>query len=139
MEPDLSGREMLMEAKILFVDDDPGLLNLYREELSEEGYKVVVARNGKEAVAKFSKENPNLVVLDIRMPEMDGITALNAILGKNRQVPVILNTAYPQYKENFMSWGADAYVVKSSDLTELKQRIREMLVPPRPSKSGSRP
>jgi two-component system, response regulator, stage 0 sporulation protein F len=128
-----------MEAKISCADDDPGLLSLYRDELSEEGYHVVVARNGKKGLAKFSKEKPSLVVLDIRMPQMDGITALNAILGKNRQVPVILNTAYPQYKENFMSWGADAYVVKSSDLTELKQRIREMLVPPRPSKSGSRP
>ena len=62
-----------------------------------------------------------LVVLDIRMPGMDGIAALNAILGKNRRVPVILNTAYPQYKENFMTWGAEAYVVKSSGLTELKQ------------------
>jgi len=116
-----------MEAKILCVDDDPSLLNLYREELAEEGYKVVVAGNGKEAVAKFSRENPNLVVLDIRMPEMDGITALNAILGKNRRVPVILNTAYPQYKENFMTWGAEAYVVKSSDLAELKQTIHRVL------------
>ncbi len=90
----------------------------------------MVARNGKEAVVKFSGEKPSLVVMDIRMPQMDGITALNVIPGRNRQIPVILNTAYPQYKENFMSWGAEAYVVKSSDLTELKQRIREVLSPP---------
>jgi DNA-binding NarL/FixJ family response regulator len=52
---------------------------------------------------------------------------LNAILGKNRQTPVILNTAYPQYRDNFMSWGAEAFVIKSSDLTELNQKIREVL------------
>jgi DNA-binding response OmpR family regulator len=116
-----------MVAKILFVDGDPSLLNLYHEELTEEGYRVVVARNGKEAVTRFSREKPNLVILDIRMPEMDGITALNAILGKDRQVPIIFNTAYPQYRENFMTWGADAYVVKSPDLSELKQTIRQVL------------
>ncbi len=116
-----------MVAKILFVDDDPSLLNLYHEELTEEGYNVVVARNGKEALTRFSRENPNLVIMDIRMPEMDGITALNTILGKDRQVPIIFNTAYPQYKENFMTWGADAYVVKSPDLSELKQAIRQVL------------
>ncbi|MGE5253377.1 MAG: response regulator [Planctomycetaceae bacterium] len=116
-----------MPPKILCVDDDPSLLTLYQEELAEEGYKVIVARNGKEAVTLFSRENPNLVVLDIRMPEMDGITALNALLGKNRQVPIILNTAYPQYKENFMTWGADAYVVKSPGLSELKQAIHRVL------------
>lgn len=116
-----------MVDKILCVDDDLSLLNLYQEELTEEGYKVVVARNGKEAVTRFSREKPNLVILDIRMPEMDGITPLNAILGKDRQVPIIFNTAYPQYRENFMSWGADAYVVKSSDLSELKQAICQVL------------
>jgi DNA-binding response OmpR family regulator len=116
-----------MPTKIMCVDDDASLLTLYQEELAEEGYKVIVARNGKEAVTLFSRENPNLVILDIRMPEMDGITALNALLGKNRQVPIIFNTAYPQYKENFMTWGADAYVVKSPDLSELKQTIQRVL------------
>jgi len=113
--------------KILCVDDDLSLLHLYRDELIEEGYEVILAKDGKEALAKFSKEKPHVVVMDIRMPVMDGIEALTAILGKNRQAPVILNTAYPQYKENFMTWGADAYVLKSSDLTELKQKIRMVL------------
>jgi len=113
--------------KVLCVDDDLSLLRLYQEELSEEGYKVVLAKDGKEAIAKFEKESPQVVVMDIRMPVMDGIEALTNLLGKDRQVPVILNTAYPQYRENFMTWGAEAYVIKSSDLTELKQKIREVL------------
>ena len=113
--------------KILCVDDDLSLLRLYQDELSEDGYKVILAKDGKEALAKFEKENPQVVIMDIRMPQMDGIETLTAMLGKDRQVPVILNTAYPQYKENFMTWGAEAYVIKSSDLTELKQKIREVL------------
>lgn len=113
--------------KILCIDDDQSLILLYQEELSEEGYKVVVAKDGKEALAKFEKEKPHLIVMDIRMPIMNGIEALTAMLGKNRQVPVILNTAYTQYRENFMTWGAEAYLIKSSDLTELKKKIREIL------------
>jgi DNA-binding response OmpR family regulator len=113
--------------KVLCVDDDLSLLRLYQEELTEEGYKVILAKDGKEALKKFEKESPNVVVMDIRMPLMDGIETLTAMLGKDRQVPVILNTAYPQYRENFMTWGAEAYVIKSSDLSELKQKIREVL------------
>jgi DNA-binding response OmpR family regulator len=113
--------------KVLCVDDDLSLLRLYQEELTDEGYKVILAKDGREALKKFENESPNVVVMDIRMPVMDGIETLTAMLGKDRQVPVILNTAYPQYRENFMTWGAEAYVIKSSDLTELKRKIREVL------------
>jgi CheY-like chemotaxis protein len=113
--------------KVLCVDDDLSLLRLYQEELTEEGYKVILAKDGKEALKKFEKESPQVVVMDIRMPVMDGIETLTAMLGKDRQIPVILNTAYPQYRENFMTWGAEAYVIKSSDLTELKEKIRQVL------------
>jgi len=113
--------------KVLCVDDDANLLRLYEEELTEEGYKVVVAKDGREAIKKFEKESPQIIVMDIRMPVMDGIEALTAMLGKDRQIPVILNTAFPQYRDNFMTWGAEAYVIKSSDLTELKKKIRECL------------
>lgn len=113
--------------KILFVDNDLSLLDLYQLELSEEGYQVTVAKDGKEALRKFGEESPDVVVMDICMAGKDGIETLAAMLGKKRQVPVILNTAFPQYRENFMTWGAEAYLLKSSDLTELKQKIREIL------------
>ena len=113
--------------KVLCVDDDLNLLYLYKEALSEEGYEVILAKGGKEALSKFAKEKPQVVVMDIRMPVMDGIQTLTAMLSKDRQVQIILNTAYPQYRENFMTWGAAAYVIKSSDLTELKEKIREVL------------
>jgi DNA-binding response OmpR family regulator len=112
---------------ILCVDDDPNILELYRDEFSGEGYHVILARNGKEALRKFESEKFDVVVMDIRMPQMGGIETLGAMLGKDRQMPVILNTSYPQYRDNFMTWGAEAYVVKSSDFTELKTKIREVL------------
>ncbi len=98
--------------KVLCVEDDSSILFLYQEELSEEGYKVILARNGKEALQQFEKEKPQVVVLDIRLPVMDGIDTLNVLLGKDRQAQVILNTAYTQYRENFMTWGAAAYLMK---------------------------
>lgn len=122
--------------KILCVDDDLSLLLLYQEELCEDGYEVIAARNGKEALEKYDRESPDLVILDIRMPIMDGLETLNALLGRNRQLPVILNTAYSTYRENFMTWGAEAYVLKSSDLTELKEKIREALTKRKKNKEG---
>ncbi len=112
--------------KILFVDDELGLLSLYRLEFSEEGYEVILATNGKEALEKVHKSRPDIIVMDIRMPMMDGIEAMNILLGENRQIPIILNTAYSEYKQNYMTWGAEAYVVKSSDLSELKQKVQEV-------------
>jgi DNA-binding response OmpR family regulator len=113
--------------KILCVDDDPSLLYLYQEELSEEGYKVILAQDGKQAMEKFEEEKPQAVIMDIRMPLMDGIETMNALLGRDRQIPIILNTAFPDYKQNYMTWGAEAYIIKSSDLSELKHKIREVL------------
>lgn len=112
---------------ILVVDDDRNLAILYEQELSEEGYEVIVAGNAKDAIQRVEEAPPDLVVLDIRMPGMDGIEAMGRILSRNNRMPVILNTAYTSYKDNFMSWSADAYVVKSSDLTELKREIRRAL------------
>ena len=122
--------------KVLCVDDDPCLLQLYQEDLSEEGYEVIVAKDGREGLLKFEEEHPDVVTMDIRMPGMDGIHAMTALLGKNRGTQIILNTAYPMHRENFMTWGATAFVVKSSDLSELKQKIREAVTArERPKKS----
>jgi CheY-like chemotaxis protein len=97
-----------------------------QEELEEEGYKVIIATNAREALKIVEAEPLDLVILDIRMPGMDGLEALPRILGLKEALPVILNTAYSQYQESFMSWAADAYVVKSSDLSELKEKVREL-------------
>ncbi len=112
---------------ILVVEDDKNQRLLYEQELKSEGYEVVTASDGKDALGKVQKQLPDLIVMDINMPKMDGIETMGKILGKNKEVPVIINTAYSNYKDNFMSWAADAYVVKSSDLSELKKTVKEIL------------
>lgn len=112
--------------KILVVEDEEGLRLLYQEELEAEGYEVITARNGKEAIQRL-EEKPDLIILDIVMPVMDGMEALGRIVGKERKIPIILNTSYSGYREDFMSWVADAYVTKSSDLEELKAKVKELL------------
>jgi two-component system, response regulator, stage 0 sporulation protein F len=112
---------------ILVVDDDEAIRTLLQEELEEEGYKVLIATNARDALKMVASEALDLVILDIRMPGMDGLEALPRILGIKEGLPVIMNTAYSQYQDSFMSWAADAYVVKSSDLTELKEKVRELV------------
>ncbi len=114
-------------AKLLVVDDETNQRKLYEQELLDEGYSVNIASSGQEALEQIEADRPDLVVLDISMPGMDGIEVLGKILSKDKTIPVILNTAYSTYKDNFMTWSADAYVVKSGDLTELKERIKEVL------------
>lgn len=113
--------------RILIADDEPNIRLLYKSELEADGFEVVVAVDGKDALAKVESVKPDLVVLDVRMPGMDGVEALGRILDKNRTMPVILNTAYTSYQENFMTWSADAYVVKSGDVSVLKSKIHEVL------------
>ena len=116
-----------MKNRILIVEDEDSLRLFYEEELKAEGYEIVTARNGREAIQQVEETRPDLILLDIVMPVMDGMEALGRILRKDRKIPIILNTSYAGYREDFMSWAADAYVTKSSDLTELKTKIRELL------------
>lgn len=118
--------------KILLVEDEKFQRELYVAELTDEGYAVEEASNGKEAFEKVKDTKYDLVILDIRMPEMDGIEALGKILSRDKKIPIIIHTAYSNYKSNFMTWTADAYVTKSSNLGELKEKISEILV----SRSG---
>jgi len=114
-------------SKILIVEDEQHQRELYSMELQDAGYEVEQAANGKEAVEKVKNNKYDLVILDIRMPEMDGIEALGKILSRDKKIPIIIYTAYSNYKSNFMTWTADAYITKSSNLDELKGKIEEIL------------
>ncbi len=116
-----------MNEKILVVDDEEGIRLLYKEELRDEGLDVDTAASGEEALAKLEKDKFDLVVLDIKMPGMDGIEVLRRIKEKWKGLPVILSTAYHHYKQEFGTWASDAYVIKSSDMKELKTTIRDIL------------
>ena len=113
--------------KILLVEDEESLRLLYKEELETDGYEVLTAPNGKEALRQLEKGKPDLIILDIVMPVMDGMEALEQIMARERTIPIIIHTSYPGYREDFMSWAADAYVSKSSDLGELKKKVKELL------------
>ncbi len=121
----LSGGDVM--STILIADDDRNLRRLYKEELEAEGYRTLLAVNGIQALEMAENEKPDLVVMDIRMPEMDGLEAMTRILHDRGSIPVILNTAYSSYQESFLTWAADGYVIKSSDLDPLKTKIREVL------------
>ncbi len=112
--------------KILIVDDDINIQRLYKEELESEGYQTVIAGNGAQALELFEKETPDIVTLDILMPDSDGISVLRSMKEKNPDIPIIMSTAY-DYKDDFAVWASEAYVVKSSDLQELKDTIKKLL------------
>jgi CheY-like chemotaxis protein len=122
-------------AKVLVVEDDDNQRRLYRQELEFDGYEVETAANGPAAIERVQQGGIDLVLLDIAMPGMDGLEVLGRILGIDRQIPVILNTAYSSYKEDFTTWVAEAYVTKSGDLTELREKIAEALT----KRGGARP
>ena len=117
-----------MNKKILVVDDEEGIRFLYKEEFEEEGYQVEVASSGEEAVEKLTDGLVvDIVLLDIKLSGMDGVDTLRKIKEKWSELPVILSTAYPHYKHEFGTWACDAYVVKSSDLNELKDIVKNTL------------
>jgi DNA-binding NtrC family response regulator len=120
---------------ILIVDDSERLREILREELQEDGYEVEVAANGRLGVEALKLRSFDLVVLDIRMPVMDGLDALGKMLARDRRVAIVLHTAYGDYKEDFRAWSADAYVTKSPDSTLLKETIRRLL--DRPEENAS--
>jgi DNA-binding response OmpR family regulator len=120
METNVSGT-------ILVVEDDVNQRALYEEELTDEGYRVLTAGDGREAIKVVQEQQPDLVVLDVNMPVMDGLDTLSKMLEHNSKMPVILNTAYASYQDSFTSWSADAYIVKSSDLSELKATVKRLL------------
>jgi len=113
--------------KILLVDDEDSIHLLYREELEEEGYEVYSAMSGEEALEKLNSIAPDLVILDINMPGMNGIDALRRIKEINSNLPVILSSAYQEFKQDLASWASDEYIVKSSNLDELKAAVRRHL------------
>ena len=113
--------------KILVADDEMSIRLLYSEELKEEGYEVYQAANGREALEIVDKVPLDLVILDIKMPEMDGIEALRQIKEKRPELPVVLSTAYGEYKQDFSTWASNEYLVKSSDLEDLKSVVKRYL------------
>lgn len=117
-----------MPMRILVIDDDQALRLLYKSELESQGYRVDTAATGQEALDAFVPDRYDAAVVDIEMPDISGLD----LIGKLRELApgtaLILNSAYSTYKADFKSWMADGYIVKSSDLTPLTEKIKEVVV-----------
>jgi DNA-binding response OmpR family regulator len=116
-----------VKKKVLVVDDEKNIRILLNEELTDEGYDVIMAENGTEALEKIKNEKPDLVTLDIKMPGEDGLSILRKIREIEYDLPVIICSAYSVYKTEFSAVAADHYIVKSSNFDELKNKIREII------------
>ncbi len=113
--------------RILVVDDEANIRLLYAAELAEEGYHVSSAASISEAMEKLAASPFDLMVLDIKLKNESGIDLLQRVVKEHHDIPVILCSAFSYYKDDFSAWLADGYVVKSGDLTELKQEIAKAL------------
>ena len=114
-------------ARILLVDDEEYIRELYTEELSAEGHNVATAATGHNLVKKIDNLQPEVVVLDIRLVDYDGLELLQEIRNEHHDLPVILCTAYDTYKYDQKSIAADYYVIKSFDLSQLKIAIQRAI------------
>ena len=113
--------------RILIVDDEASIRLLYSQELMDEGYEVDAAETIAEALELLGKNTYALVLLDIKLKNESGLDLLQTLVRERHDMAVILSTAFSCYKDDFSAWLADGYVVKSSDLTELKEEVRRVL------------
>ena len=122
-------------SRILVVDDEPNLRLVYNEELSDKGYEVLEAESGKETFEILNREPIDLVVLDIKLRSESGLDVLQRISKQFPGIPVILCSAYSAFQDDYTSWLAESYVVKSSDSDELLKEVKRVLDKRRPSQS----
>jgi DNA-binding NtrC family response regulator len=122
-------------SRILIIDDEIHIRKLYHTSFAADGYEVETCGTPDEALAKINSFRPDVIVLDIELGEDSGLDLLKQIRQAQPAAAVVLNTAYNTYKSDFQTWLADAYVVKTSDLTPLKETVLELIVRPKDEQS----
>ena len=120
-----------MSERVLVADDDPDILSVVKINLELDGFEVDTAVDGEDALQKATGTPPNVIVLDIMMPRMDGLTALHRLRSQaaTANIPIILLTArgLPEDRVRGLELGADDYITKPFDITELAARVRAVL------------
>lgn len=116
-----------MMGNILLVEHNTDQRMLYEMALRDDGYNVVSVSNAKEALLNVEFLSPDVIVLDILLPDMDGIQLIGRLLYFNKRHKIVVHTAYEIFENNLIMCGVDAYVLKSSDLAALKNKIRKLL------------
>lgn len=114
-------------ALLLICDDSEEIRELYQLEFEGEGYEVVTACNGAEAVEMTKSHNPDLVILDIGMPEKNGLEVIGKVSRMNGGTPVIVNTAYPLFKLDYRAHHAVTWITKSANMDELVNAVRKVV------------
>lgn len=112
---------------ILHVEDEASIRLLYREVFEELGHQVVPAATAEEALGILRSSQPDLVILDLKMPGMGGRKFLEKFHRLKRKIPVVISTAYPYFEGDTAALQADAYIVKSGDMGELVDKVEELL------------
>jgi len=122
---------MSQKAKILIVDDEPFNVDVLQQELEELNYQIITAANGQEALDKIRSQQPDLILLDLMMPVLDGFAVLSQIKADNdlRDIPVIIVSAADDSKSivKGIKHGADDYITKPIDADHLKKKVKEHL------------
>lgn len=121
-----------VKGKILIIEDDRYISKMYQLKLSLEGYEVVVAENGKQGVDKVKEFAPDIILLDILMPELDGFQVLNIVKGEDesKKIPVLImsNLGQEDHIQKGMEMGAIGYIVKSQFTpSKVVEKIKEVL------------
>jgi CheY-like chemotaxis protein len=121
----------MSQATVLIVDDEPFNLDVLQQELEELNYQLITAANGQEALSKIKSHQPDLILLDLMMPVLDGFAVLAEIKGDNslRDIPVIIVSAADDSKSivKGIKQGADDYITKPIDADHLKEKVKEHL------------
>lgn len=112
--------------RILIVDDEPSVRELYRLDLEDAGFEVETAANSAHALAFLQRWSPDLVALDIKLDQENGLDLLHQIVD-TRSMPTILMSGYPVYRNDFTSWLANAFLIKSCDTKEFREKIVELI------------
>ena len=114
--------------RVLVIDDEIHVRKLYEDLMTREGFQVQSAADVESALKAINKEQFDIIILDIELEKESGMNALKDFKSLNPNLPIILNSAYSIYMSDFHSWMADAYIIKSSDIRPLIDKIRELAI-----------
>ncbi len=117
--------------RILVLEDEENLCRLYQQVLTEEGFAVVIAKDRNTALNLLERYPCDLAVVDIKLGTENGLDCIQEMLQRKKDLRIIIHSAYAVYKQDFSSWSADAYLLKSSDIDELVQTIHRLLKAPK--------
>ncbi|HEX6851861.1 MAG TPA: response regulator [Candidatus Polarisedimenticolaceae bacterium] len=117
-------------ANVLVIDAHPEWRSRIAAVLEEDGHTARMARDGVQGLQEAATSLPDLVVMDVRLPAMDGLDVMSRLLDRYRKLPIVLHTDCVATRDNFMSWCADAFIAKEPQLLELRRTVHDLVGQP---------